>query len=120
VDKGIPHSKFLEWDSDDRSKLVAYLLEQGERCDMCGTASWEWEENRFAYEPISSFCQGCYQKQVFSDTEHDSLAGTTVTLIPVTSLRKAERKVAAERMREMQKRDKEAERGRRSGAAADS
>ena len=23
---------------------MAFLLENAERCDMCGTASWEWEE----------------------------------------------------------------------------
>lgn len=76
---------------------------------MCGTASWEWEENRFAYEPTEVFCHGCYQKSIYSDTEHRSLPGTTVSLTPVTDLHKAEREVYAERMRELERRDQQQE-----------
>lgn len=78
---------------------MALLLEKSERCDMCGTASWEWEENRFAYEAVDHFCQGCYLKSVYSDQESTSLPGTNVVLVPVTSQRRAERQVAEERRR---------------------
>jgi len=84
TDKGIPHSEFLEWDPEDRAKTIAYLLEHGQRCSMCGTASWEWEENKFAFTAVEEFCQGCYQKQVFSDQQGSSLPGTNVKLIPTT------------------------------------
>ena len=66
---GIPHSKFLKWDPEDRAKTLAFALESALRCSMCGTASWEWEENKFAYTAVDEFCQGCYQKSIFSDTQ---------------------------------------------------
>jgi len=83
-DKGIPHSKFLRWDPEDRSKAMAFLLESGMRCTMCGTGAWEWEENKFAYTAVDEFCQGCYQKSIFSDTQGSSLPGTNVRLVPTT------------------------------------
>lgn len=86
---------------------------------MCGTASWEWEENRFAYEPVDSFCHGCYQKTVYSEGV-DSLPGTTVSLVPVTEYRKAQRKVDAEKRRAMEKRDRKADGEPRTGAGKDS
>lgn len=79
------------------------LLEKAERCDMCGTAPWEWEENRFAYEAVDHFCQGCYLKRVYSDQESASLPGTNVTLVASTPMRKAQRQVAEERRRQMLK-----------------
>jgi hypothetical protein len=81
---GIPHSEYLEWEAEDRSKLIAYLLENSERCSMCGTAGWEWKENKYAFTPVDEFCQGCYQKAVFGDTQGSSLPGTNVKLIPTT------------------------------------
>jgi hypothetical protein len=81
---GIPHSKFLDWDPEDRAKTVAYALESGQRCQMCGTAPWEWEENKFAYTAMDEFCKGCYQKSVFSDQQGSSLPGTNVKLVPTT------------------------------------
>jgi hypothetical protein len=80
----IPHSEFLEWDPEDRAKVMAFALEQSVRCSLCGTAPWEWEENRFAYTALDDFCQGCYQKSVFSDRESSSLPGTNVRLVPTT------------------------------------
>ena len=50
----------MEWDPEDRSKALAFLFEKGERCQMCGTAEWEWDENRHAYEPVLRTCWGCY------------------------------------------------------------
>lgn len=81
---GIPHSKFLKWEAEDRAKQIAYLLENSMRCQLCGTASWEWEENRFAYTAVDEFCQGCYQKSIYSDTQGSSLPGTNAKLIPTT------------------------------------
>lgn len=83
VDKGIPHEKFLEWDVSSRAKVIAYLLEQAETCQLCGTASWEWEENKYAYDVQEVFCPGCYRKEV--SNEGDKLPGTRIELIPVTT-----------------------------------
>jgi len=114
VEHAIPHSVWLEdWTPEDRSKVVAYLMEQNTRCDMCGTAPWEWEENKFAYEAVDHFCKGCYLKSVYSSSQSESLAGTNVMLIPVTPERVAEREVLEQRRRELSKRDREAERDRR-------
>jgi hypothetical protein len=83
VDKGIPHEKFLEWDPASRAKVVAYLLEEAETCQLCGTAAWEWKENRHAYDVQEVFCPGCYRKEV--SNEGDKLPGTRIELIPVTT-----------------------------------
>lgn len=56
----MPHSEFLAWDDEDRMKALAFLMEKAERCQMCGTAPWEWEQNRHAYEAVEHFCHGCY------------------------------------------------------------
>jgi len=83
VDKGIPHEKFLEWDPSSRAKVMAFLLEQAESCQLCGTAGWEWEENRYAYDVQEVFCPGCYRKEV--SNEGDKMPGTRIELIPVTT-----------------------------------
>lgn len=85
-EKAIPHSVFLEWDPEDRSKVLAYIMEQSLRCTMCGTAEWEWEENKFAYTPVEEFCRGCYQKAIYSKVEqgNEPLPGTNVKLVPTT------------------------------------
>lgn len=81
TDKGIPHSKFLNWAPDDRAKALAWKLEESSRCQLCGTADWEWAENQYAYEPSNRFCKGCYLKDITNETS-DTLPGTTVVLIP--------------------------------------
>jgi hypothetical protein len=83
-DQGIPHSKYLKWSAEDRAKNMAYMLESSLRCSSCGTAPWEWEENKFAFTAIDEFCQGCYQKSMFTDTQGSSLPGTNVKLVPTT------------------------------------
>ena len=89
---GIPHSEFLNWDTEDRSKALAFLIEENTKCGLCGTAEWEWDEsqggNRRAYEPVEKFCMGCYLKHVAD--EGSSLPGTTVSLIPTSSRQYAE------------------------------
>jgi hypothetical protein len=83
-EKGIPHSRFLKWDPEDRAKVLAFAYESSLRCQLCGTAPWEWEENKFAFTAVDEFCQGCYMKSVYSDTQGSSLPGTNVKLIPTT------------------------------------
>lgn len=96
-EKGIPHSKFLEWHPEDRAKVLAYAMEQSSRCVSCGTAAWEWEENRFAYTAVDEHCPGCYKKAVFSESQGKSLPGTNVKLVPTTPLLKARMKVTAKK-----------------------
>lgn len=96
VEKGIPHDQWLSWSEESRAKHIAYLLEQAEVCQLCGTAEWEWIENNFAYEPTEQFCRGCYLKEVSSEGA-GKLPGTTVTLTPVTPLLRAEQAVVRQR-----------------------
>lgn len=78
---GLPHSAILNWSKQDRAKLIGYLLEESQRCTMCGTKSWEWEENKRAYMPTEKYCHGCYLKHMSSE-DNDSLPGTTIDLVP--------------------------------------
>lgn len=82
-DNGIPHSKFLKWDQSDQQKAIAWSIESSLICQLCGTAEWEWDENRFAYVPHSRFCKGCYIKEASSE-DAGKMPGTTTTLIPNT------------------------------------
>lgn len=59
---------------------MAYLMENASRCQMCGTSAWEWEEDRFAYAPVTTQCMGCYIKDV--SREDDAPPGSRITLIP--------------------------------------
>jgi hypothetical protein len=81
TDHGLPHSEFLSWSNEDRAKTVAYLLESNERCQMCGTAPWEWDEDRNAYEPTVKQCWGCYVREG-ADHDTHSLPGSRVVLAP--------------------------------------
>lgn len=71
----------MEWSKEDRSKVIAYRLEEAVKCSLCGTAPYEWEEDRFAYEPVQQMCRGCYLKDIASETEQN-LPGVTVVLLP--------------------------------------
>jgi len=71
----------MEWETIDRSKVLAHLMEEASKCSMCGTAEWEWDENKFAYEPVQTMCRGCYLKDIASETEQN-LPGVTVVLLP--------------------------------------
>jgi hypothetical protein len=81
ADRGLPHSTLLAWDSVDRAKLQAHLLESGQRCQSCGTSPWEWEDDRHAYEAGVHQCWGCYVKDAAKD-DQPAPAGTTVVLVP--------------------------------------
>lgn len=102
-EKGIPHSVFLEWKPEDRAKALAFIMESSLRCSQCGTAPWEWEQNRFAYAAVEEFCQGCYQKSVFNDQEAKSLPGTNVKLVPTTPMMKAKMAVQAKKRARLNK-----------------
>jgi len=68
-----------EWDPEDRAKALALFVEESQRCQMCGTAEWEWEENPHAYEPIGKMCHGCYLKDTVQE-DSKNLPGTTIVL----------------------------------------
>ena len=80
-ENGIPHSEFLEWEPEDRAKSIAFMLEKSTRCDMCGTAEWEWDADRRAYEPVEKFCMGCYLRHM-AEEGSGSMPGTTVVMEP--------------------------------------
>ena len=80
-ERGIPHSVFLTWSEADRAKQLAFLMEEAERCQLCGTAEWEWEQNKFAYTAMERTCKGCQKKALASDAEH-TMPGTTIELVP--------------------------------------
>lgn len=102
-EQGIPHSEFLGWEPEDRAKVLAFMMEKASRCDMCGTAEWEWDADRRAYEPVEKFCMGCYLKHMANE-EAGNMPGTTIAMEPSRS-----RKAAQRHMRMKQ----EALRGRR-------
>lgn len=87
---GIPHSEFLGWSSEDRSKALAFIIEKAARCDMCGTAEWEWNKDRRAYEPVEKFCMGCYLKHMAQEGS-GALPGTTISLEPTRGQAAAKR-----------------------------
>lgn len=84
---GMPHSELLAWSDEDRSKLMAFLLEDAERCQMCGTSPWEWEEDRFAYEALLMRCEGCARKEFARDDDSDQ-PGARIALVPKTAAQK--------------------------------
>jgi hypothetical protein len=81
ADHGLPHSALLGWEPEDRAKLIAYLLESSSKCQQCGTSDWEWEEDRYAYEPITVQCHGCYLKEIARDDKSE-LPGARISLVP--------------------------------------
>lgn len=91
---------FLDWSDDDRAKAIAFVLEKGSRCFMCGTAGWEWDPeqggSRHAYEAVEKFCHGCYVKSSMS-RDIDSSDGHTIELAPTAGVEAARRHQAARR-----------------------
>lgn len=90
-DHGLPHSDLLAWDPEDRAKLIAHLVASAERCQMCGTSGWEWEDDPYAYEPAAHLCLGCRRKEEAAE-EAGKVMGQRVVLVP---RRVAERRRAA-------------------------
>ena len=77
---GLPHSALLEWDSEDRAKLLAFLLEEAGKCGMCGSYEHEWAGNPRAYRVESKVCPGCHLKSVAG--EGDLSPGERLILVP--------------------------------------
>jgi hypothetical protein len=90
---GIPHSEFLEWSAEDRAKAMAFVVVKSMHCDLCGTAEYEWDENRRAYEPVEKICMGCYLK-AGAEEEETHLPGSSITLINTDSVEYAKQQVA--------------------------
>jgi len=59
-------------------KLLASLTEEAQRCSTCGTADWEWSEDKFAYMPTVHVCQGCKLREAARDDAKDVDGGTIV------------------------------------------
>lgn len=57
--RGIPLSSFLSWPTDDQAAALGWLALDRTTCSGCGTADWEWEADRHAYEVQPWVCQGC-------------------------------------------------------------
>lgn len=93
---GIPHSEFLAWDAEDRAKAMAFVMVKSERCELCGTAQYEWDENRRAYEPVETFCMGCYLKHGAEEGQSYP-PGTSITMIDTSSVEYAKQQVAEQR-----------------------
>jgi hypothetical protein len=70
----------------DRAKLLAFLVEDAQRCQMCGTAEWEWDPKQggsiYAYEAMPIVCQGCLRREALQGEEEASGDGVTVRLVP--------------------------------------
>ena len=75
----------MEWNAEDRAKALAYAVEKNSKCGLCGTAEWEWEDDKRAYAPVEHFCLGCYLKSQLDD-EAGNQPGTTVRLVPSRSI----------------------------------
>lgn len=89
-ENGIPHSEFLGWSPEDRAKTLAFMLEKSARCEMCGTAEWEWDKDRRAYEPVEKFCMGCYLKHMANE-DSGKMPGTSIVMEPSRSQKAAKR-----------------------------
>jgi hypothetical protein len=93
---------------EDRAKALAFVMEKAERCVMCGTATWEWDEkqggNRRAYEPVEHFCPGCHMKAGAASTDPNrNTDGITIELSATGTV------AAAQRLQKMTRRAREAE-----------
>jgi hypothetical protein len=99
-DKGIQHRKWLSWPAEERAKMMAFMMEKAEQCALCGTSQWEWDENKFSYEPTERFCRGCYLKETSAE-DRNRLPGTTIEMTPVTEMFRAKQIVHARHLAEM-------------------
>lgn len=83
---GIPHSELLDWEPDDRAKMLGYMAYESSICSMCNTGRWEWDPkhggSRFAYEPVEEICPGCEKKDWYRDNQDERRAGSFIILQP--------------------------------------
>src|SRR4051794_29618254 len=62
---GMPHSKFLDWSLEDRSKAISFTAWKAKFCSGCGTETASWlDENGHTIEPPpyvaeTHRCYGC-------------------------------------------------------------
>lgn len=63
---------------------MAFMLEQSDRCQMCGTSEWQWAEDPNAYEAAVHVCPGCARKEWIREDQGDSKpqAGSSIVLLP--------------------------------------
>ena len=80
TDHGLPHSTLLSWNAADRTKLLAYLMDEALRCTSCGTADWEFDEDPNAYWPDIKVCRGCALRDQRRD-DLGSVPGATIVLL---------------------------------------
>jgi RNase P subunit RPR2 len=109
-DHAIPHSRFLDWDPDDRAKVMAYYIWKSEICPHCNTRNSDWvdEHNRFldnpTYEMTTIKCFGCAEMERMRESLPSGLNG--VYVVPVRYDPNAEPEIAR-REREARQREKE-------------
>lgn len=81
------------------------MMEEGDRCNQCGTKASEWADDRFAYVPESYMCLGCYYLDAANENnknpEGKTMPGTQVKLVANTPQKQAEIAAHAEQMRSM-------------------
>ena len=65
---------------DDRIKLLAWLTEDSQRCSMCGTSDWQWDEEKYAFIPSVQVCRGCAMRDSARDMAKD-VPGSTIILL---------------------------------------
>lgn len=90
AEHAVPHSHFLggpdEWTETDRAKVIAFTIERGERCSMCGTAPWEWVADPNAYMATTEICLGCQRRDALAEDnaakEGGQPKGSRVVLLP--------------------------------------
>jgi len=63
--------------------LVAHLIDDAQRCQMCGSAAWEWDEDRFAYHAALRMCFGCQHLDAAKE-DHKPSPGMRMVLVPRT------------------------------------
>lgn len=90
VDKGIPWHEYLaRWTNADRAIVQAVLAEHALRCQICGTAPWEWENadgslNPGAFRAVSSVCLGdaALERMRKSQEGGSGVPGSSLRLVP--------------------------------------
>lgn len=79
---------YLEWDADDRSKVMAYFLEKSLECSSCGTAGWQWDPEQgghpLAFEAVATTCPGCARRDIAREMKGKgpNAPGEHMSLVP--------------------------------------
>jgi hypothetical protein len=60
---------------------MAFLLDESQKCKSCGSSSWEWEEDKFAYGAGTYECRGCMILDAARD-DYNPGPGISMVLIP--------------------------------------